>query len=88
MVGRASAITGPYTDKSGAAMTTGAAEQLLASAGRYIGPGGGTAFRDGSLYYYVYHYYDGDANGASFLMMRGIGWTDDGWPALMDPLWQ
>ena len=49
---------------------------------------GGTAFRDGSLYYYVYHYYDGDANGASFLMMRPIAWTADDWPMFSAPLWQ
>ena len=86
MVGRASQITGPYTDKSGAAMTTGAAEQLLASSGRYIGPGGGTAFLDGTTYLYAYHYYDGMDNGASKLQIRVIDWDDDDWPTLGDPL--
>ncbi|HWZ92153.1 MAG TPA: arabinan endo-1,5-alpha-L-arabinosidase [Polyangiaceae bacterium] len=88
MVGRSTAITGPYTDDTGKAMLQGGALQLLASDGRYIGPGGGTAFRDGSLYYYVYHYYDGQANGAPLLMMRSIGWSAADWPALMTPLWQ
>ena len=60
MVGRATSITGPYADKAGKDMMQGAAEQLLASSGRYIGPGGGTAWKDGDTYLYVYHYYDGD----------------------------
>jgi arabinan endo-1,5-alpha-L-arabinosidase len=88
MVGRASAITGPYTNRAGAAMSKGNAETMLTTDGRYIGPGGGTAFRDGNLYYYVYHYYDGDANGNPYLMMRPIQWTTDDWPMFGDPLWQ
>jgi arabinan endo-1,5-alpha-L-arabinosidase len=88
MVGRATSITGPYTDKMGNDMLAGNAVQLLATSGRYIGPGGGTAFRDGECYYYVYHYYDGQANGAPELEMRPIGWTVDDWPTLGAPLWQ
>jgi arabinan endo-1,5-alpha-L-arabinosidase len=92
MVGRSAAITGPYTDDNGKAMLQGNAVQMLAKDGRYIGPGGGTAFRDGSLYYYAYHYYDGDANGTALLMMRPISWpapapaTD--WPVFSTALWQ
>jgi arabinan endo-1,5-alpha-L-arabinosidase len=88
MVGRATSITGPYTDNMGQDMLQGNAVQLLATSGRYIGPGGGTAFRDGECYYYVYHYYDGDANGAPELEMRPIEWTVDDWPTLGAPLWQ
>jgi len=87
MVGRASAITGPYTDDQGKAMLQGNALQLLAKDGRYIGPGGGSAFRDGNQYFYAYHYYDGQMNGASQLMLRPIEWQND-WPKLAAPLWQ
>jgi arabinan endo-1,5-alpha-L-arabinosidase len=87
MVGRASAITGPYSDADGKPMLQGNALQLLAKDGRYIGPGGGTAFRDGDQYFYVYHYYDGQMNGASELMLRPIEWQND-WPALGPALWQ
>ena len=87
MVGRASAITGPYLDANGKDMLQGNAVQLLAKEGRYIGPGGGSAFRDGNLYYYAYHYYDGQMNGASELMLRPIDWKND-WPVLAPPLWQ
>jgi len=87
MVGRASTITGPYTDADGKGMLQGNAVQLLAKDGRYIGPGGGSAFRDGEQYFYVYHYYDGQMNGASELMLRPIQWKND-WPELGTPLWQ
>jgi arabinan endo-1,5-alpha-L-arabinosidase len=86
MVGRGSQITGPYTDKAGHDMMTGAAEELLASDGRYIGPGGGTAWKDGSVYLYAYHYYDGDDNGASKLQIRPIDFDSDDWVVLGTPL--
>jgi arabinan endo-1,5-alpha-L-arabinosidase len=86
MVGRATHITGPYTDKAGADMMQGAAEQLLATSGRYIGPGGGTAWKNGNNYLYVYHYYDGQANGASKLQIRPINFDAGDWVTLGDPL--
>ena len=86
MVGRAAQITGPYTDKSGKDMMQGAAEQLLASEGRYIGPGGGTAWKDGSTYLYVFHYYDGDDSGNSKLQIRPIDFDANDWITLGDPL--
>jgi arabinan endo-1,5-alpha-L-arabinosidase len=86
MVGRASAVTGPYTDKSGKDMMTGAAEQLLATSGRYIGPGGGTAWRDGDTYLYALHYYDGDDSGNSKLQVRPILFRSDDWVTLGAPL--
>ncbi|HET7541762.1 MAG TPA: arabinan endo-1,5-alpha-L-arabinosidase, partial [Polyangiaceae bacterium] len=87
MVGRAPSITGPYSDDSGKAMLQGNAVQLLDKDGRYIGPGGGTAFRDGDQFFYAYHYYDGQMNGASELMLRPIEWKND-WPELGPALWQ
>jgi arabinan endo-1,5-alpha-L-arabinosidase len=87
MVGRSTgSITGPYTDKAGAGMMQGAAEQLLATSGRYIGPGGGTAWKDGDTYLYAYHYYDGDDNGVSKLQVRPIAFDANDWIVLGDPL--
>jgi len=86
MAGRATAITGPYTDSKGVAMMQSGGDQLIATSGRYIGPGGGTAWLDGETYLYVFHYYDGMANGASKLQIRPINWTADNWPTLGDPL--
>jgi arabinan endo-1,5-alpha-L-arabinosidase len=87
MVGRGSHITGPYFDKNGSDMMTGAAEQLLASEGRYIGPGGGTAFAHGNGYLYAYHYYDGENDsGAPKLQVRPIDFDATDWPVMGDPL--
>jgi arabinan endo-1,5-alpha-L-arabinosidase len=86
MVGRGTSITGPYTDKAGTSMMQGAAEQLLATSGRYIGPGGGTAWKDGSTYLYVYHYYDGDDDGVSKLQIRPITFDSSNWVVLGAPL--
>jgi arabinan endo-1,5-alpha-L-arabinosidase len=87
MVGRSTgSITGPCTDKAGAGMMQGAAEQLLATSGRYIGPGGGTAWKDGDTYLYAYHYYDGDDNGVSKLQVRPIAFDANDWIVLGDPL--
>ncbi len=86
MVGRASNLTGPYTNKLGVDMMTGAAEELLVTSGRYIGPGGGTAWRNGDSYLYVYHYYDGQDNGVSKLQIRPIAFDADNWIVLGAPL--
>jgi arabinan endo-1,5-alpha-L-arabinosidase len=86
MMGRAPSITGPYTNKAGANMMTGAAEQLLVTSGRYIGPGGGTAWKNGNTYLYAYHYYDGDASGASKLQVRPITFDAADWVVLGSPL--
>lgn len=85
MSGRATKITGPYVDKAGTAMTQAGADQMLATQGRTIGPGGGTAWQDGSNYYYSFHYYDGQDNGASKLQIRPITFTSDDWPVMGDP---
>ena len=87
MVGRSSAITGPYVDPQGKAMMAGNALQVLASHDRYIGPGGGTAYVDGSNDWFVHHYYDGQESGAPELQIRVLDWSADGWPAMGPPLW-
>jgi arabinan endo-1,5-alpha-L-arabinosidase len=85
-VGRATKITGPYTNKAGTDMMQGGADQLLASSGRYIGPGGGTAWKDGNTYLYVYHYYDGQDNGNAKLQIRPINFDANDWVTLGNPL--
>jgi arabinan endo-1,5-alpha-L-arabinosidase len=34
----------------------------------------------------AYHFYDGTANGDFRLSIRRIGWSDDGWPVVADPV--
>jgi len=83
-VGRADRIEGPYVDKDGRAMLDGGGSLLLATTGRFIGPGGGEAVETSKGAMLAYHYYDGAEAGVSKLQFSPIHWTD-GWPEL-DPL--
>jgi arabinan endo-1,5-alpha-L-arabinosidase len=81
-VGRADRIEGPYRDKDGKAMLEGGGSLVLATEGRFIGPGGQEAVKTSRGDQLAYHYYDGDAAGASKLQFSPIIWTADGWPEL------
>jgi arabinan endo-1,5-alpha-L-arabinosidase len=81
-VGRADRIEGPYRDKDGKDMLDGGGALVLATTGRFIGPGGQEAVKTSNGDMLAYHYYDGDAFGASKLQFSPILWTADGWPEL------
>jgi arabinan endo-1,5-alpha-L-arabinosidase len=81
-VGRADKIEGPYRDKDGKNMLDGGGSLVLGSNGRFIGPGGQEAEPTSKGDMLAYHYYDGDAAGASKLQFSPIQWTTDGWPEL------
>ena len=81
-VGRADRIEGPYRDKDGKAMLEGAGSLVLATTGRFIGPGGQEPVKTSKGDRLAYHYYDGDAAGAAKLQFSPILWTADGWPEL------
>jgi arabinan endo-1,5-alpha-L-arabinosidase len=81
-VGRAGRIEGPYQDKDGKAMLDGGGSLLLATTGRFIGPGGQEAVKTSRGDMLAYHYYDGDAAGMSKLQFSPLLWTADGWPEL------
>lgn len=80
VVGRASAVTGPYLDRGGVALTSGGGTILLSAHGNINGPGGEIVFTDTSGAVLVYHYYDGGNSGDPALGINGLGWTADGWP--------
>ncbi len=82
MVGRADTVEGPYLDRDGKAMLDGGGTELLASTGRYIGPGGQEVFDVQGAPWLVFHYYDGDAGGTPKLQLAPLGWSTDGWPEL------
>jgi arabinan endo-1,5-alpha-L-arabinosidase len=84
-VGRAERIEGPYRDKNGTTMLEGGGSQVLATRGRFIGPGGQEAVKTSNGEWLAYHYYDGDAAGASKLQFSPIVWSADGWPELGPP---
>ncbi|MEN3310249.1 MAG: arabinan endo,5-alpha-L-arabinosidase [Micromonosporaceae bacterium] len=78
MVGRSTSVTGPYTDRSGTAMTAGGGTQVLAGHGSIHGPGHQAVLADTDANILIYHYYAD--NGASFLGINRIGYDTSGWP--------
>ncbi len=81
-VGRADRIEGPYRDRDGKAMLEGGGSLVLATTGRFIGPGGQEAVKTSKGDMLAYHYYDGDAGGVAKLQVSPILWSADGWPEL------
>jgi arabinan endo-1,5-alpha-L-arabinosidase len=77
MVGRSASVTGPYTDRGGAAMTAGGGTEILAGHGSVHGPGHQAVIADTDADVLVYHYYQD--NGASKLGINLLRWTAD-WP--------
>ena len=71
-VGRADRIEGPYRDRDGKDMMDGGGALVLATTGRFIGPGGQEAVKTSKGDWLAYHYYDGDAFGASKLQFSPI----------------
>ena len=80
IVGRSNSVNGHYNDRGGIALTQGGGTILLSTHGTIIGPGGQTVLTDSDGDILVYHYYDGNNNGAPALGMNKLGWTSDGWP--------
>ncbi|TQJ52783.1 arabinan endo-1,5-alpha-L-arabinosidase [Streptomyces sp. SLBN-115] len=77
--GRATAVTGPYYDKNGVAMTNNGGTAVLESHGSVIGPGGQSILHDTDGDLIVYHYYDGNDNGTPKLGINLLNWSS-GWP--------
>jgi len=86
IVGRSTSPTGPYVDRGGVALTAGGGTILLSTHGNVIGPGGGSVFTDtgnNNTPTFVYHYYDGNANGRPTLGINPLAFTADGWPYIV-----
>jgi arabinan endo-1,5-alpha-L-arabinosidase len=82
MVGRADAIEGPYLDQDGKPMLEGGGTELVATQGRFIGPGGQEVFlRDGEPWL-VFHFYNQLQGGTPNLYLAPLEWSEDGWPEI------
>jgi arabinan endo-1,5-alpha-L-arabinosidase len=81
-VGRADRIGGPYRGRDGKTMLEGGGSLMLATTGRFIGPGGQEAVKTSRGDWLAFHYYDGDEAGAAKLQFSPLYWTSDGWPEL------
>ena len=80
-VGRSENPTGPYLDKDGKQTSSGGGTRILATEGRFIGPGHFGYFAENGREYMSYHYYDREQNGASKLKISSLSW-EDGWPVV------
>jgi arabinan endo-1,5-alpha-L-arabinosidase len=76
MVGRSAAITGPYTDRAGVALTNGGGTEIMATHGSIVGPGHEAVLQDTDNWLLVYHYY---TSTGSRLGINFLDWSD-GWP--------
>ncbi|WP_189715574.1 arabinan endo-1,5-alpha-L-arabinosidase [Streptomyces phaeofaciens] len=79
-VGRATSVTGPYTDSTGKPLLEGGGDLLLAGHGRYVGTGGESVFHDRGHDWLAYHYYDAEDAGTPKLGLNALTWTRSGWP--------
>jgi arabinan endo-1,5-alpha-L-arabinosidase len=66
-------------------MLMGGGSLLIATTGRFIGPGGQEAVKTAEGDMLAYHYYDGDAAGVAKLQFSPLWWSPDGWPELGPP---
>jgi len=81
-VGRSGKITGPYLDRERKDMIGGGGTLVLASEGKFIGPGHAGIVNDGAQEWFSFHYYDGNNRGRPALGVRKLSWDKDGWPVV------
>jgi arabinan endo-1,5-alpha-L-arabinosidase len=81
-VGRSRAITGPYVDREGVELRQRGGTLVLASDGRWIGPGHASLFQRDGREWLVHHYYDRDLGGRPRLRLVPVTWDADGWPTV------
>lgn len=80
-VGRSTSPTGPFLTRGrGPTMVNGGGEFFLGTEGNFISPGHISIYSEAGVDYFGYHYYDGNANGASRYNIEELAWTMDGWP--------
>jgi len=85
MVGRSQKVTGPYTDRRNTPMTRGGGTLLVASAGRWRGPGHNAVLQEGGQDKIMYHAYDAEEGGVPKLRIGSLVWDSNGWPLAAPP---
>jgi hypothetical protein len=85
VVGRSSAITGPYLDRDGLPLIGSGGTEVLRGYNEFVGTGGADIYSAGRTTYLVNHYYDATDGGTPRLNVRPVSW-EDGWPVVGDPV--
>ncbi|MBR6141892.1 MAG: family 43 glycosylhydrolase [Bacteroidaceae bacterium] len=91
VVGRATKLTGPYTNKQGAQMVSDNYTTIIkgneGENGRWKGPGHNSEIitDDEGQTWLLYHSYDKNNNfNGRLMLLDKITWTNDGWPVVND----
>lgn len=85
VVGRSEKVTGPYLDKKGIDMTqNGGTLVVQGDSKEWYGAGHNSAYTFGDKDYLIYHGYDAKDRGRSKLIIREMGWDNEGWPVIME----
>ncbi|MFD2720469.1 RICIN domain-containing protein [Hymenobacter monticola] len=79
-VGRSTSVTGPYLDKNGVDLNQNGGTTLIATSGKYVGPGHVGLFIENGANYLSHHYYDNTQNGRARLSVGNMGYDGAGWP--------
>jgi arabinan endo-1,5-alpha-L-arabinosidase len=85
VVGRATTLKGPYSDKTNIPMLSGGGFKLDTGDARWKGPGGASIFIEGDTVFCVNHAYDANNNGSPTLMIRPLYWDSNNWPSFTKP---
>ena len=84
-MGRADKVNGTYVDRNGKNLNDGGGTILMQRYSRYVGPGGGEAFKDLNRIRFVHHYYDLTGDKFNHIHIRDVVFSDDNWPEMGQP---
>lgn len=79
-VGRSRTVQGPYVDRDGVDLLRRGGTLVLATDGRWIGPGHASIHERAGREWLVHHYYDREAEGRPRMRMVPLTWDAEGWP--------
>jgi arabinan endo-1,5-alpha-L-arabinosidase len=81
VMGRSTAITGPYLDKNGVALTLNGGTMVVQGDNKeWFGAGHNAVCKFNDKYYIVYHGYDAKDKGKPKLIIDQLEWDSEGWP--------
>jgi arabinan endo-1,5-alpha-L-arabinosidase len=83
-VGRSAAVTGPYVDQAGVALTNGGGTLLVQGNATLTAPGHNAVITYQGKTYNLYHALNA-AHGAAMLRIAELAWDTDGWPVSGGP---